>query len=97
MRRQGCRNDAMRSGDRSSGTRALTWGFGALLDATAQATTGEILLPAFVGWSPSQGFGILDPVAERGLPHSFYRMDPGFELILSHLEELPEAEPCVLS
>jgi dTDP-4-amino-4,6-dideoxygalactose transaminase len=34
----------------------------------------EVLLPAYVGWSPREGSGVMDPIRELGLKPAFYRM-----------------------
>ena len=34
----------------------------------------EVLLPAYVGWSPREGSGVMDPIRELGLKPVFYRM-----------------------
>jgi len=33
----------------------------------------EVLLPAYVGWSPREGSGVMDPIKELGLNPVFYR------------------------
>jgi dTDP-4-amino-4,6-dideoxygalactose transaminase len=49
--------------------------------------SGEIiLLPAYIGWSPREGSGVFDPVAELALSYEFYRLDGRLRLDLDHLE-----------
>jgi len=42
----------------------------------AEASPGDqLLLPAYIGWSPREGSGVFDPIRELGLAPVFYRMD----------------------
>lgn len=49
-------------------------GFRAFLKATSSKRAGKVLLPAYIGWSPKEGSGVFDPVAELGMDYVFYRM-----------------------
>jgi len=46
----------------------------AFLEAREDLRTGDVLLPAYVGWSKNEGSGVFDPIAELGLKYRFYRM-----------------------
>lgn len=59
--------------------------FKALLQAVRFPPAGTVLLPSYIGWSPREGSGVFDPVAELGLPHRFYRMDDRLVIDLDHL------------
>lgn len=37
-------------------------------------SSGAVLLPAYIGWSPREGSGVLDPVVEQGRSHGFYEL-----------------------
>lgn len=62
--------------------------FAVLLRAVVPPGDGSVLLPAYIGWSPREGSGVFDPIAELGLPHAFYRVDRRLRLDLDHLEEV---------
>jgi dTDP-4-amino-4,6-dideoxygalactose transaminase len=49
-------------------------GFRAFLQASFSGRSGKVLLPAYIGWSPKEGSGVFDPVAELGMDYLFYRM-----------------------
>ena len=49
-------------------------GFRAFLQAAFSEKSGKVLLPAYIGWSPKEGSGVFDPVAELGVDYVFYRM-----------------------
>ncbi len=55
-----------------------------LLAHTASAQRG-VLLPAFIGWSPNEGSGVLDPVRESGVPSDFYEVRADLTLDLDDL------------
>ncbi|MCE5268412.1 MAG: DegT/DnrJ/EryC1/StrS family aminotransferase, partial [Planctomycetaceae bacterium] len=58
----------------------------ALLAAMAFGPDEQILLPAYVGWSPKEGSGVFDPIAELGLAYEFYRVDGQLHIDLNDLE-----------
>jgi dTDP-4-amino-4,6-dideoxygalactose transaminase len=60
--------------------------FKALLRA-ADSDGSVVLLPAYIGWSATEGSGVFDPVAELGLPYAFYRVDDRLRIDLDDLEE----------
>jgi dTDP-4-amino-4,6-dideoxygalactose transaminase len=35
----------------------------------------EVLLPAYIGWSPNEGSGVFDPISDLGLGFRFYRIN----------------------
>jgi dTDP-4-amino-4,6-dideoxygalactose transaminase len=71
--------------------------FRALLDSSQATKASTVVLPAFIGWSPREGSGVFDPVADLGRPYAFYRVDDRLHIDLSHLEEVVEAHrPVVL-
>lgn len=45
-------------------------------DSTWRGATRTVLLPAFIGWSPNEGSGVFDPVADLGLTPRFYDLGP---------------------
>jgi dTDP-4-amino-4,6-dideoxygalactose transaminase len=49
--------------------------FKALLQELDFSCNGEVLLPAYVGWSPKEGSGVFDPVREVGVKFRFYRVN----------------------
>ncbi len=49
--------------------------------------SARVVLPAYVGHSPLEGSGIVDPLTELGIPYSFYRVDERLDADLSSLEE----------
>jgi dTDP-4-amino-4,6-dideoxygalactose transaminase len=49
-------------------------GFRTFLQAAFRGRSGKVLLPAYIGWSPKEGSGVFDPVAELGMDYAFYRM-----------------------
>lgn len=59
--------------------------FKAFLQVRCPAPSDKILLPCYIGWSPREGSGVFDPVAELGLEHRFYRMDERLTIDLEHL------------
>ena len=68
----------------------------ALFERAGGDRGGAILLPAYVGWSPREGSGVFDPVAELGLPHSFYRLDERLRIDLDDLRARLDERPAVL-
>lgn len=56
-------------------TQAARDGFELLLRQLAPQGDGEILLPAYLGLSPSEGSGVFDPVEATETPYSFYPVD----------------------
>jgi dTDP-4-amino-4,6-dideoxygalactose transaminase len=47
-----------------------------------------VLLPSYIGWSPREGSGVFDPIAELQLPADFYRMDDQLHVDLAVLEQI---------
>lgn len=45
-----------------------------------------VLLPAFIGWSPNEGSGVFDPIAELGKQFGFYNLKPDLTVDLEDLE-----------
>lgn len=45
-----------------------------------------VLLPAFIGWSPNEGSGVFDPIAELGKQFGFYDLKPDLTVDLDDLE-----------
>ncbi len=48
---------------------------------------GNILLPAYIGWSPNEGSGIFDSVNNSGLKYSFYDLNLHLEIDFKKLKE----------
>lgn len=61
-------------------------GFRHLLSNRWPGGSAKIILPAYVGHSPLEGSGIMDPLTELGIPYSFYRVDDHLGIDLSSLE-----------
>ena len=61
-------------------------GFRHLLSQTWPGGAARIVLPAYVGYSPLEGSGILDPLNQLEIPYSFYRVDEQLNIDLSSLE-----------
>lgn len=52
----------------------------------AEVAPGQsVLLPAYIGWSPREGSGVFDPVAQLGLDAAFYRVDERLRVDLGDL------------
>jgi dTDP-4-amino-4,6-dideoxygalactose transaminase len=57
----------------------------------------HILMPAYIGWSPNEGSGLMDPVKQEGFTYSFYPVTESLQPVHEKLEELLEAFPqCVI-
>jgi dTDP-4-amino-4,6-dideoxygalactose transaminase len=67
--------------------------FKSLLAALNFGRGERVLLPAYVGWSPKEGSGVFDPIAELDLPHDFYRVDGDLHIDLDDLERCLRAGP----
>lgn len=52
-----------------------------------------VLLPAYVGWSPREGSGVLDPIRSLGLRYAFYRLDQRLRIDVGHLRQLMDELP----
>lgn len=60
-------------------------------------THPRVLLPGYVGWSPREGSGVLDPVIEAGMSFAFYGVSTQFEIQLDVLERMvAEGPPTVI-
>lgn len=70
--------------------------FRAFLERAVPARGRRILLPAYVGWSPKEGSGVLDPVTELGLAFGFYKVDHDLHVDLADLEHQLEQGPAVV-
>lgn len=46
-----------------------------------------VLLPAFIGWSPNEGSGVFDPIAELNKQFGFYDLKPDLTVDLDDLEQ----------
>jgi dTDP-4-amino-4,6-dideoxygalactose transaminase len=62
--------------------------FRSFLEKTAFDANEIALLPSYVGWSPKEGSGVFDPVAQLRLSYDFYRMDDILHIDLDHLRFL---------
>lgn len=70
---------------------------GAYLEGIGCAPGDVVALPAYIGWSPREGSGVLDPLAELGLRVVFYRTDATLGVDLDHLQHvLDAAKPAAL-
>lgn len=62
-------------------------GFRHLLSSCWTGGDARVVLPAYIGQSPREGSGILDPLRELGIPFSFYSVDRELRVDLSSLRE----------
>ena len=67
--------------------------FAAFLRACRLGPTDVVLLPAYIGWSPREGSGVFDPIAEGGFKYDFYRLDSRLHIDLEHLESMLRSNP----
>ncbi|MEN6372100.1 MAG: DegT/DnrJ/EryC1/StrS family aminotransferase [Armatimonadota bacterium] len=67
--------------------------FKVFLQAVSLKPEEIVLLPAYIGWSPNEGSGVLDPVSELNLKHAFYKMDSRLCIDVDDLERLLKTLP----
>lgn len=71
--------------------------FKAFLQLSNLHQSDEVLLPAYIGWSPREGSGVFDPICDLSLQYHFYRLDGQLHIDLEHLEKcLKTGSPKVL-
>jgi dTDP-4-amino-4,6-dideoxygalactose transaminase len=71
--------------------------FKAFMQALDFCSDDEVLLPAYVGWSPKEGSGVFDPIQQLGVRFRFYRMTRGLRIDLEHLRaQLTTGQPRLL-
>lgn len=63
-------------------------GLRAFLQTVPFGPSDIVLLPSYIGWSPREGSGVFDPIAELKLPADFYRMDGLLRVDLADLERI---------
>jgi dTDP-4-amino-4,6-dideoxygalactose transaminase len=51
---------------------------------------GDVLLPAYIGYTDREGSGVFDPVRASGLSHRFYEVDEQLGISTNHLQALLE-------
>ena len=85
--RQGHRTPALLYGSAREGMSDLF-----AQDSTWQGASRTVLLPAFIGWSPNEGSGVFDPVAELGLTPRFYDLGPDLSYDPAVIEAACEEE-----
>lgn len=73
--------------------RAAREGFGDLLDHFLAGGRRDILLPAFIGWSPREGSGVFDPVRASAARPVFYNLNPDLTVDLISLARALELHP----
>lgn len=56
-------------------TSAARTAFSHLLKSVRLAPDAKVLLPSYIGFSPNEGSGVLDPIRSAGLPVAFYRLN----------------------
>lgn len=56
----------------------------------------RVLLPSFIGWSPNEGSGVLDPVRAAGLDPIFYRLHRDLTVDLEDLDRRLDAGPALV-
>lgn len=60
----------------------------------AGASRGDLVLcPAYVGWSPREGSGVLDPLVSLGLEVGFYRVGADLRIDVADLSSQLKARP----
>ena len=64
---------------------------GAFLTGAGVEPGDVVLLPAYIGWSPREGSGVLDPITALGARIEFYRVDGFVRIDLDHLERALKA------
>jgi dTDP-4-amino-4,6-dideoxygalactose transaminase len=71
--------------------------FQALLARAGVPASGDVLLPAYIGWSRKEGSGVFDPVRALGSRCRFYRITRSLRIDLEDLaEQLVRSRPRVL-
>ena len=68
-------------------------GFSDLLDHVIADGRHNVLLPAFIGWSPREGSGVFDPVRASATEPIFYNLNPDLTVDLTSLERALELHP----
>jgi dTDP-4-amino-4,6-dideoxygalactose transaminase len=68
-------------------------GFGDLLAHVLRTGRDNVLLPAFIGWSPREGSGVFDPVRASPAKAVFYDLNPDLTVDLKSLEQALGAQP----
>jgi len=58
----------------------------AVLQHHMKGHSGQILLPAYIGWSSREGSGVFDPIRKLGLKYEFYAMDRELHIDVADLE-----------
>lgn len=52
-----------------------------------------VLMPSYIGWSPNEGSGLMDPVLESGFTPNFYRLDTSLQPNFDELSRLISKNP----
>lgn len=52
----------------------------------------KILIPGYIGWSPREGSGVFDPIAQSGINFGFYELNPDLTVNIESLGKLLEEE-----
>ena len=73
--------------------RAAREGFRDLLDHFLTDDRRDVLLPAFIGWSPREGSGVFDPVRASAARPVFYNLNPDLTVDLISLARALELHP----
>jgi dTDP-4-amino-4,6-dideoxygalactose transaminase len=68
-------------------------GFGDLLGHFLADGPRDVLLPAFIGWSPREGSGVFDPVRASTARPVFYNLNPDLTIDLTSLARALELHP----
>ena len=61
-------------------------GLEAFLSANPAVAEAGILLPAYIGWSPREGSGVLDPIERLSVPYGFYDLNYDLSINLESLQ-----------
>ncbi|MGY1719485.1 DegT/DnrJ/EryC1/StrS family aminotransferase [Blastococcus sp. SYSU DS0552] len=67
--------------------------FGDFLDHGRRDAAAPVLLPAFIGWSPNEGSGVFDPVGQRDLSATFYKVNRDLTADVDDLARCLEERP----
>jgi dTDP-4-amino-4,6-dideoxygalactose transaminase len=62
-------------------------GIGAFFSAGELGPGSVVLCPAYVGWSPREGSGIMDPLRAAGYVTRFYRVSKSLDIDIDHLDQ----------
>ena len=83
---QGKKNTPL--GDREQFTASARSAFKHVLDHLNFQNGEQLLLPAYIGITETEGSGVFDPVRESKVPYAFYPLDNRLSIVKSAFEEM---------